>query len=136
MSFNLLRWSIVTGALLMHAMPNAQQQVVDESLKVEFNAQPAKCIALRQGRQCYAAVTLSFKLGEVSDYCIYEQPVASPLRCWHNTNQSNLRIEFESSTKTAYLLVNTLTKKVVSVTQVDVGWVHKTTSRKRRWRLF
>ncbi|MDP2562556.1 DUF3019 domain-containing protein [Psychrobium sp. 1_MG-2023] len=111
-------------------------EAVENSSVVTFDALPSKCIALRQGRECFTTIKLKVKLAALGHYCVYQNNVAKPLSCLGDTLDQTLTIEFESSQKVSYSLVNQQSKRVIGVANVDVGWVHKKTSRKRRWRLF
>ncbi len=103
---------------------------------VVFSAKPANCVALHQGRQCYAKVSLQWNTPSVGDFCIYEKISSKVLQCWKGSRGNNVQFEFESSSKVEYQLVEIDNDKVLAETAINVSWVHKASPRKRRWRLF
>ena len=134
-------WLLTIGLSIYHS--NAVSIEIDNSIvkssvtaMISFNAQPANCVALRQGRKCYAQVSLQWHVPKLGNFCIYQKDIDSPIKCWTNTRKNQLVFEFESSEKIAYQLISTDNKKIIAETSVDVSWVHKATPRKRRWRLF
>jgi len=102
----------------------------------KFSALPATCITLRQGRKCFATITISLELTELGDYCIYQQGLSKPMHCWQDTPAPILSFAFESNEKTVYTLKNEKSQQIIAKTAVEVSWVHQTISRKRRWRIF
>ncbi|WP_284243712.1 DUF3019 domain-containing protein [Thalassotalea insulae] len=104
--------------------------------KVNFQAKPANCVALRQGRTCFATVSLSWHTANRGHFCIYEKASNKVMQCWNNSQGNTLQFEFESNEKIAYQLRATEQNIIIAETSVDVSWVHKATVRKRRWRLF
>ena len=110
--------------------------------KSRFSALPSNCIALRHGRTCYANVTLSWYTPIKQDYCLY---IKSPklklaqlpaIKCWKNSNGSQVIYNFESNEKIEFQLLSSTDKRVIAEAVVEVSWVHKATPRKRRWRIF
>lgn len=102
----------------------------------QFNALPATCITLRQGRKCFTNVTISLKISKIGDYCVYQQGGTKPIRCWQKVHPSNLSFTFESAKKVVYELREQQSQEIIAQTAVEVSWVHQKTSRKRRWRIF
>jgi len=103
---------------------------------VVFSAKPANCVALHQGRKCYAIATLIWQTPIAGDFCISEKVTNKVLQCWKNTKSSILKVEFESSSKVEYQLVKIEKNQVIAEAEISVSWVHKASPRKRRWRLF
>ena len=101
-----------------------------------FTALPATCITLRQGRTCFANITISLDLIAEGDYCVYQQGETHPIHCWHKTAPKVLNLAFESAQKIVYSLKNEQSQQIIALTAVEVSWVRKASSRKRRWRLF
>ncbi|MCO4798616.1 MAG: DUF3019 domain-containing protein [Colwelliaceae bacterium] len=101
-----------------------------------LSATPANCVALHQGRKCYASVYLLWQVPQQGDFCIYQKVSNKIIQCWKNSKGSQVLFEFESSEKLEYQLVSIDKNIVLAETSVDVSWVHKATPRKRRWRLF
>lgn len=104
--------------------------------EINFTAKPANCVALHQGRKCYARVTLQWQVPQQGNFCIYQKVSNKVIQCWENSNGNQIQFEFESSVKLEYQLVAIEKNRVLAETAIDVSWVHKATPRKRRWRLF
>ncbi len=117
-------------------MAEQQQAVPDLHAQAMFAAKPANCVALRQGRKCYAKVSLIWQTAIKGDFCVYQKTNNKLLQCWHNSQGNQVTFEFESSENIAYQLIASEQKEVIAETSVDVSWVHNATPRKRRWRLF
>jgi len=132
------RW--LTIACLVFAQSLARsayaEPVTLSSQSVKFTALPATCITLRQGRNCFANITLRLKLAQIGNYCVYQQHSNKPMRCWNNSYGESIKFEFQSNKKVVYSLKNESSQQVIALTAVEVSWVHKASSRKRRWRLF
>ncbi|NRA83574.1 MAG: DUF3019 domain-containing protein [Gammaproteobacteria bacterium] len=132
--------SLILAMTLLSASLSHAQVVETETKPVQlveqFSALPATCITLRQGRKCFTTITISLTLTKVGDYCIYRQGFIKPMRCWYSAAPKIHRFAFESAEKTVYTLKNEQSQQVVAETAVEVSWVHKMTSRKRRWRIF
>ncbi len=101
--------------------------------------QPNKCVALNQGRECFAELTIRWQQNETSDYCLFIQEFnAYPrlLRCWHDVNQAVWQYEFQSTNDSQFLLMKKMPQTVLASAKVQVSWLYKASIRKRRWRLF
>jgi len=116
----------------------AQQKtpIVTLTSDIAFTAKPANCVALHQGRKCYATVSLSWQTSQAGNYCLYQKAGNKMMKCWVNSRESQFKFEFESSGKLEYQLIAIKQNKVLAETFIDVSWVHKASPRKRRWRLF
>ncbi len=120
----------------------AQQQteILTTNAKLQpeilFTVTPANCVALHQGRKCFAKISLSWQVNTPGDFCIYQKIKNKVIQCWKNSSGSNAQFEFESSEKIEYQLVTVNKNEVLAETVVEVSWVHSATPRKRRWRLF
>ena len=133
------RCLLITATLMIAICSDVQAAVDDkksEQQVKQFSALPATCITLRQGRKCFATITISLKLTKVGDYCIYQQGRVKPIRCWYNATPNVLSLNFESSQTTIYSLKNEQSQQVLATTSVKVSWAHQTITRKRRWRIF
>ena len=130
------------GLIFITFNVTAQQQTKLENTnaeplpKVELTVTPANCVALHQGRKCFAKVSLSWQVKTPGDFCIYQKVQNKVIQCWKNSRGSNTQFEFESSEKIEYQLVTVNRSEVLAETVVEVSWVHNATPRKRRWRLF
>lgn len=115
----------------------SQSAMARETLtKFDLSALPNKCIALRQGRTCFAQVTLRFSVLKPGRYCIKQHGMTDPLYCESIQRYGLFNVEFQSKSKMAYTLIDQITQQELASTTVDVAWVHQKTSRKRRWRIF
>ncbi len=130
--FTLVLWIIPSSAFA------GAQAIPPQALKtnVSFQAKPANCVALRQGRTCFAQVSLSWHSAKHGNFCIYEKASNKLMQCWQNSRGNTLIFEFESSEKVAYQLRSSEQNITLAEAIVDVSWVHKAAPRKRRWRLF
>jgi len=103
---------------------------------IQFNAQPANCVALTQGRKCFARIKFYWKVEQADNICLVRKDNNYLIQCWKNINEVSTSIEFESDKKVVYQLIQQQTRQAIAETTVNVSWVHKSTPRKRRWRLF
>jgi len=109
--------------------------------KIEFKVQPQQCVTLRQGRDCFATITMQWQKHSEQPLCLYQvnkQQLNSKqqLRCWKKNHQGQVKIEFESSDNLTYQLRTQQGDHLIAETEVVVSWLHKNTTRRRRWRLF
>jgi hypothetical protein len=107
--------------------------------EIDFVAQPDQCVTLRQGRDCFATIKLKWQASAKENICLYQndqQGKSQQLMCWKNNNAAQINIEFQSNESINYQLRTSKNNHVIAETQVKVSWQYKTTSRKRRWRLF
>ena len=98
-------------------------------------AQPALCVALHQGRKCFTKVTLTCHVQALGNFCLYQKSPRRKVKCWQKSKGNSTLLEFESSEKLTFQLINQQ-NNLVAETAIDVSWVHKASPRKRRWRLF
>lgn len=99
-----------------------------------IKAQPAQCVALHQGRECFATISLNWQPILLGHYCLYQKETL--VKCWENNTSSIISFNFQSSETKRYSIIDQRNKNVVAQTTIEVSWVHKATPRKRRWRLF
>jgi len=124
---------VLTFGNLVSFMVNSEELPIATSQNLI--AQPALCVALHQGRKCFTKVTLTWNVEAIGDFCIYQKNPRRKVKCWQQSNGNSTLLEFESSEKLTFQLVNKKNDLIVE-TAIDVSWVHKATPRKRRWRLF
>ncbi|OUR78985.1 hypothetical protein A9Q75_12550 [Colwellia psychrerythraea] len=122
--------------LLVCKQVSANELAVSDNNKVVFTALPEQCVTLRQGRSCFATVELQWKSPSKQSFCLYQEGEKKQLACWKNSNNVQIKIDFESNKSVKYQLRKEVNDKVVAEAQVEVSWQHKNTARKRRWRLF
>lgn len=109
--------------------------------KMDFRVQPQQCVTLRQGRDCFATITVQWQKTSAQSLCLYQVNKnqldnKQPLKCWTKSQQGQTRIEFESSDTLTYQLRTQQGDHLVAQTEVVVSWLHKNTTRRRHWRLF
>jgi len=118
--------------VVLSAAPEQQA----EQRSVQLVAQPARCVALREGQLCYLNLVISWKSSDDSDYCLYEEGVDHPLRCWTGSNKGAHHIDFESNHSVVYRLRDEVNIEKTFETVVTVSWVYASNTRKTNWRLF
>jgi hypothetical protein len=114
----------------------AEEVTTLKSEQVDFTALPEQCVTLRQGRACFATVELQWHSDAKQSFCLYQEGEKKQLGCWQNNDNVQIKIEFESNKSVKYQLRALSDDKIIAETKVEVSWQHKSTSRKRRWRLF
>ncbi len=137
MSFKLSKgFALLAGLTLSGVLPytanSAELLTVAEQ---QLIAQPALCVALHQGRKCFTKVTLTWNVQTLGNFCLYQKNPRRKVKCWQQSKGNSTLLEFESSEKLTFQLINQQ-NHLVAETAIDVSWVHKATPRKRRWRLF
>jgi len=114
----------------------AEEKKILTSVQLDFTALPEQCVTLRQGRACFATVELKWQSIAKQSFCLYQEGKQKQLACWQDNNDIQIKVEFESNKSVKYQLRTITDDKIIAETQVEVSWQHKSTSRKRRWRLF
>lgn len=122
---------IVAWGLPIVSYAEQQQQ------NAELHIKPTMCVALNQGRTCYAQVNIQWNTLIKDDFCIFQKTAnqQKQLKCWKNTQANSLSFGFESNESITYQLINKNNKSLAEAT-IEVSWVHEKSPRKRRWRLF
>ena len=111
------------------------------STKITFNVQPQQCVTLRQGRDCFATITILWQKQTAQSLCLYQvrnEPAQNKekLMCWSKSNKGQTSLEFESHDNLTYQLRTLKGDHLLAETEIVVSWLHKKTTRRRRWRLF
>jgi hypothetical protein len=134
MSFNVFSMSafIFIIGIFSHQVALAKGERAVEIL----HAAPSKCVALNEGRTCYADVKFSINTPELGDYCIRESVSKKILQCWAGTQAFEFVFGFGSAESMSYELISKSQRDILAVTTIEVNWVHKIQTKKRRWRLF
>lgn len=117
------------------AKANAQQSRGDIK-SVLFTAQPEQCVTLRQGRDCFASIQLQWQTPTEQTVCLFREKELTKIKCWQKSDHGEVAIEFESNESITYQLRTVNDDKLIAQTQIKVSWLHKSSARKRRWRLF
>lgn len=107
-----------------------------EVTTVSFTAQPEQCVTLRQGRDCFASIKLQWQVPSKQAVCLFQEGQQQKIKCWEHHDHGDMVIEFESNESINYQLRSLSNNKVIMQTQIKVSWLHKSSARKRRWRLF
>jgi len=119
-------------ASLLVCAPVSQVNADNELLKVR----PKKCVTLRKGQVCYRNIKISFMTKEPSDYCLHINDDKTPLKCWSESSNGKLNIQFQSD-KTEVFSLYDKSGTLIASSRVTIAWVHKSRSRRRAgWRLF
>ena len=111
------------------------------STEIAFSVQPQQCVTLRQGRDCFANITIQWQKSTEQALCLYQiitnkADTQKQLICWPKSTNGQTNLSFESSNNLTYQLRTLKDKKLVAEAEVVVSWVHKNTTKRRRWRLF
>lgn len=109
--------------------------------QIDFNVQPQQCVTLREGRDCFATITVQWQKNIEQALCLYQvntkhANTQKQLICWPKSNKGQTSITFESSDNLTYQLRSLSDKQLVAEAEIVVSWVHKKTTTRRRWRLF
>lgn len=121
-------------SLLMASPSFAQTK--DEGPTEILNVMPSKCVALNEGRTCYTDVKFAVTAPDFGDYCLRESSSKKILQCWANTKAFVYTLNFGSTQSISYELISKQKRDTLAVTTIEVNWVHKIKSKKRRWRIF
>lgn len=129
--------------LLLNSVISSSKAADNTTLTTQtsFSVHPQQCVTLRQGRDCFATIVLKWQKISNTSLCLYQinkkrENSQKQLVCWVKKSNGNIKIEFESSENITYQLRTLKGQHLVAETEIVVSWVHKNTSRKRRWRLF
>lgn len=121
----------------------ANEQNKSLVLQPELIAQPNKCVALNEGRACFAKVNVTWHLDHPANICLLDSVKSEPLFCWRNATRGQYLYNMEASKdiKLSLILLKESNLKVqpntsLAHTTINVSWLYKSNSRKRRWRLF
>lgn len=112
---------------------NAQEQTADSNTLVAI---PDTCVALREGRNCYADVEVSWRQQQIGNYCLRNSDSKHIIQCWLMQHKGLFRYEFDSTETVGFELINSDNGKIVASTEIQLQWVYKNRQKKRRWRLF
>lgn len=111
------------------------------STKIAFSVQPQQCVTLRQGRDCFATIKIQWQKSTEQALCLYQihttqANTQKQLICWPKSKKGQTSVSFESSDNLTYQLRTLKDKQLVAEAEIVVSWVHKNTTKRRRWRLF
>lgn len=108
---------------------------------MEMIVQPNKCVALTQGRRCYAKVNITWRSEASKTVCLVEAKSLVRLNCWEKQQHGQYIYEMESAEDVTLSLVPSEiveieNQVVIASTTIKVSWLYEGSARKRRWRLF
>lgn len=93
---------------------------------------PATCVALQQGRLCYATVHVRWQSATPQDLCL--QAGTQKLYCWPTSREGQWRYEFAEYDSQQLQLVSP--DGIQAQATISVNWVQMNPRVKRHWRLF
>lgn len=131
-----LKWTLLLCLFLCSFSAVAQSEKV---IQLGLNAQPNKCVALNQGRECFAKMLINWRLEQTNNYCLsikYLNRQVETIKCWQQNSMGQLEYEFQSSSDAQLFLTRSTDNKMLASATIQVSWLYKATTRKRRWRLF
>ena len=109
--------------------------------EIAFSVQPQQCVTLRQGRNCFATITIQWQNPTETTLCLYQlkkqlADSKKKLVCWAKKKKGQISVEFESSDNQTYQLRTLKGERLIAETEVVVSWLDENTTSRRRWRLF
>ncbi|GAB3019843.1 DUF3019 domain-containing protein [Bowmanella dokdonensis] len=122
---------ISRALLLLASLPLSGETAAEPRL---LTVTPDTCVALNQGRTCYATIAVTWHSELPGDYCLQLEDQTQPLHCWQKANQGHWQFEFAAEQSTRLLLTNG--QQTLAKHEIQVNWVYKSQRRKRGWRLF
>lgn len=123
----------VTLTILFAKPVFAQDQANTDNALV---ALPDTCVALREGRNCFAEVDITWQQHNIGNYCLRNAQSKHIMQCWLMQQKGLFRYQFDSAESVGFELINSNNGKVVASTEIQLQWVYKNRQKKRRWRLF
>lgn len=113
-----------------------QQLEADQTTESVLVALPDTCVALREGRNCYAEVDITWHQQQVGNYCLRNAQSKHIMQCWLMQQKGLFRYQFDSAETIGFELISSDNGKVVASTEIQLQWVYQNRQKKRRWRLF
>ncbi len=121
---------------LFFLLSHSQAESLDNQSQASLSAQPNHCVALRQGRRCFAKISLHWKAPKEGTYCLIKKQVSVPLHCWPNRKSGQYELELAETDSVDYQLIDKQNQQAIAETRITISWVYNTKRKKRRWRLF
>jgi hypothetical protein len=118
--------------LLSIALVSSSAVAKQQINAVNFKLTPATCVALQQGRRCYATVEILWQSKVPQELCLHAG--AQKLHCWQLVREGRWRYEFAEYYSQQLQLISS--SGVVAQATISVNWVQKNPRVKRHWRLF
>jgi hypothetical protein len=57
--------------------------------RVELKVKPSLCVTGKRGQACETSFLVQWLSAQVADYCLRDDIVLTPLRCWQQDNEGN-----------------------------------------------
>jgi hypothetical protein len=118
--------------LLQGLSTHAAAATAPTTAAVQFKLTPDTCVALQQGRLCYATINIQWQTSQPLDVCLHAG--TEKLQCWQASSTGRLRYEFVATDSQQLQLIGA--DGVLAAAVVKVNWVQKNPKVKRHWRLF
>ena len=99
-------------------------------------AVPDTCVALREGRDCYADILLTWSQPTLGNYCLRDATSKYIMQCWLKQQKGTFNYAFDSQKSISFELFDSNTSKIISTANVKLQWVYQNRQKKRRCRLF
>ncbi len=107
------------------------------NIKPSLEITPDRCISLHKGQVCYQQITIHWQSSTKADYCLFQQEISTPLKCWKTSKSGKIKIDFQSTEPLDFDLRQQDNNTPVATSTVSIHWVYKSTKRQKRgWRLF
>jgi hypothetical protein len=116
-------------------LPSTLWAKADDALQ-PLVALPDTCVALREGRNCYADITLTWQQPVIGNYCLRDATSKYIIQCWLKQKKGTFNYAFDSQKSVSFELFNSNTSKIIGTSEVKLQWVYQNRQKKRRWRLF
>ncbi|GAA62118.1 signal peptide [Pseudoalteromonas sp. BSi20652] len=88
-------------------------------------AVPDTCVALREGRNCYADVSLTWEQPAIGNYCLRDATSKYIMQCWLKQQSGTFNYAFDSQQSISFELFDSNTSKIISIAEVKLQWVYQ-----------
>ncbi|BDX08477.1 hypothetical protein MACH26_39980 [Planctobacterium marinum] len=123
-------WLAISLICWFLSAPVSAQEATPYTLQLS----PEKCVALRQGQDCYVDIQLNWSAPQSGQYCISASTLETPLRCWSNQEKGSLELEFSSNQNTWFYLKQG--EQTLAKVELKMAWVYKSKRSSVTWRVF
>lgn len=102
---------------------------------------PGRCELKTGQKRCKMALNLIWEAPKVAHYCLVLKNSNVPIQCWENAWRGSVKISFDASEKTFYILKQWNQDEVLVQTGISVTGSYKQRKRAQRrkrgfWRMF
>jgi len=103
----------------------------------ELEVIPTKCLAVEQGKYCYATVKIKWQALKKNDYCLFSSMSKAVLQCWSHESKGNMQLDLKTKNNVLFFLRIKHSDKILISKAMKVVWVYKKNSRSfTTWRMF